>query len=154
MTAREQSFQFYTRLIISIALSTGLLELLVLRISQRSTPHQGCLVIAKDVMLSPEHACNPVIGLWVSQLSCFVYKLHSLQLDMAEFACVNAIMLLEQGLLTATTYGIHAPCFLKRSALLWLLRRLTVATISLPQGWVHLLKGWLVNFNPGLFKGW
>ena len=27
----------------------------------------------------------------------FAYKMQSLQLDMAEFACVNAIMLFEQG---------------------------------------------------------
>lgn len=38
-----------------------------------------------------------VLEQWSSQLACFSYKLQSLQLDMAEFACVNAIMLFEQG---------------------------------------------------------
>lgn len=54
-------------------------------------------MVAKDVLLSPETTYNIVLEQWAAQLSCFGYKLQSLQLDMAEFACVNAIMLFEQG---------------------------------------------------------
>lgn len=75
----------------------ALLELLVLRICQRSSAHQGAVLLAKDVLLNPEHSFNMVLEQWTSQLACFAYKLQSLQLDMAEFACVNAIMLFEQG---------------------------------------------------------
>ena len=75
----------------------ALLELLVLRICQRSGSHQGSVLLAKDVLLNPEHSFNMVLEQWSLQLACFAYKLQSLQLDMAEFACVNAIMLFEQG---------------------------------------------------------
>ena len=54
-------------------------------------------MVAKDVLLNPERSFNIVLEQWSSQLACFAYKLQSLQLDMAEFACVNAIMLFEQG---------------------------------------------------------
>ena len=57
-------------------------------------------MVAKDVLLNPEHSFNMVLEQWSSQLACFAYKLQSLQLDMAEFACVNAIMLFEQGVPT------------------------------------------------------
>ncbi|EDO42195.1 predicted protein [Nematostella vectensis] len=77
-------------------LSEGLLEVLILRICQRSTPHQGAVMVAKDTLLSPDNVFNIVLEQWAGQLSCFAYKLQSLQLDMAEFACVNAIMLFEQ----------------------------------------------------------
>ncbi|XP_068691980.1 retinoic acid receptor RXR-alpha-B-like [Montipora capricornis] len=77
-------------------LSSALLELLVLRVCQRSSPHQGSVMVAKDVLLHPEHSFNVMLEQWSSQLACFSYKLQSLQLDMAEFACVNAIMLFEQ----------------------------------------------------------
>ena len=55
------------------------------------------MLLAKDVLLNPEHSFNMVLEQWSLQLACFAYKLQSLQLDMAEFACVNAIMLFEQG---------------------------------------------------------
>ncbi|KAK2555552.1 Retinoic acid receptor RXR-alpha-B [Acropora cervicornis] len=77
-------------------LSSALLELFVLRVCQRSSPHQGSVLVAKDILLNPEHSFNMVLEQWSSQLACFSYKLQSLQLDMAEFACVNAIMLFEQ----------------------------------------------------------
>ena len=54
-------------------------------------------MVAKDVLVRPETTYNIVLEQWAAQLSCFGYKLQSLQLDMAEFACVNAIMLFEQG---------------------------------------------------------
>ena len=54
-------------------------------------------MVAKDVLLHPEHSFNMVLEQWSSQLACYSYKLQTLQLDMAEFACVNAIMLFEQG---------------------------------------------------------
>lgn len=75
----------------------ALLELLVLRVCQRSSPHQGSVMVAKDVLLNPEHSFNMVLEQWSSQMAGFAYKMQSLQLDMAEFACVNAIMLFEQG---------------------------------------------------------
>lgn len=81
----------------SFFLFVALLELLVLRVCQRSSAHQGSVLLAKDVLLTPEHSFNLVLEQWSSQLACFAYKLQSLQLDMAEFACVNAIMLFEQG---------------------------------------------------------
>ncbi|XP_020906016.1 retinoic acid receptor RXR-alpha [Exaiptasia diaphana] len=77
-------------------LTNGILELLILRICQRSTPHQGSILVAKDVLVRPETTYNILLEQWAAQLSCFGYKLQSLQLDMAEFACVNAIMLFEQ----------------------------------------------------------
>ena len=54
-------------------------------------------MVAKDVLLNPEHSFNMVLEQWSSQMASFAYKMQSLQLDMAEFACVNAIMLFEQG---------------------------------------------------------
>jgi len=54
-------------------------------------------MVAKDVLLHPEHSFNMVLEQWSSQMAGFAYKMQSLQLDMAEFACVNAIMLFEQG---------------------------------------------------------
>jgi len=54
-------------------------------------------MVAKDVLVRPETTYNILLEQWSAQLSCFGYKLQSLQLDMAEFACVNAIMLFEQG---------------------------------------------------------
>lgn len=74
-----------------------MLELLVLRVCQRSSPHQGSVMVAKDVLLNPEHSFNMALEQWSSQMAGFAYKMQSLQLDMAEFACVNAIMLFEQG---------------------------------------------------------
>ena len=79
------------------AIDPALLELLVLRVCQRSSPHQGSVMVAKDVLLNPEHSFNMVLEQWFSQMAGFAYKMQSLQLDMAEFACVNAIMLFEQG---------------------------------------------------------
>ena len=89
----------------SFFLFVALLELLVLRVCQRSSAHQGSVLLAKDVLLTPEHSFNLVLEQWSSQLACFAYKLQSLQLDMAEFACVNAIMLFEQGELSHNLRG-------------------------------------------------
>ena len=83
-----------------------MLELLVLRVCQRSSPHQGSVMVAKDVLLNPEHSFNMVLEQWSSQMAGFAYKMQSLQLDMAEFACVNAIMLFEQG-----DYFLHSLNF-------------------------------------------
>ena len=72
------------------------------------------MVLAKDVLLNPEHSFNMVLEQWSSQLAWFAIKLQSLQLDMAEFACVNAIMLFEQGKRTShqrcapSVVGAHA----------------------------------------------
>lgn len=82
---------------INYLIDPALLELLVLRVCQRSSPHQGSVMVAKDVLLNPEHSFNMVLEQWSSQMAGFAYKMQSLQLDMAEFACVNAIMLFEQG---------------------------------------------------------
>ena len=38
-----------------------------------------------------------VIGQWVSLLLMYARKLQTLQLDMAEFACLSAILLFTQG---------------------------------------------------------
>ena len=70
-------------------------------------------MVAKDVLLNPEHSFNMVLEQWSSQLACFAYKLQSLQLDMAEFACVNAIMLFEQGELSI--YRLSILCKLRHS---------------------------------------
>ena len=92
-----QFYAYFYKVHYPVLFHTALLELLVLRVCQRSSPHQGSVMVAKDVLLHPEHSFNVMLEQWSSQLACFSYKLQSLQLDMAEFACVNAIMLFEQG---------------------------------------------------------
>lgn len=77
-------------------------------------------MVAKDVLLSPETTYNIVLEQWAAQLSCFGYKLQSLQLDMAEFACVNAIMLFEQGKGRFTNEGHFDGCaIVERTTGVW-----------------------------------
>ena len=94
--------------------TAALLELFFLRVCQRSSPHQGSVLVAKCVLLNPEHSFNMVLEQWSSQLACFSYKLQSLQLNMEEFACVNAVMLFDQGNL-ACFPQMHSDKDLKRN---------------------------------------
>jgi hypothetical protein len=73
------------------------LELWVFRICQRSSPHQGFVVFAKEVVWHVDYQSHVVIGQWVSLLLMYARKLQTLQLDMAEFACLSTILLFTQG---------------------------------------------------------
>ena len=44
-----------------------------------------------------DYQSHVVIGQWVSLLLMYARKLQTLQLDMAEFACLSAILLFTQG---------------------------------------------------------
>lgn len=67
------------------------------RICQRSSPHQGFVVFAKEVVWHVDYQSHVVIGQWVSLLLMYARKLQTLQLDMAEFACLSTILLFTQG---------------------------------------------------------
>ncbi|XP_028393411.1 nuclear receptor subfamily 4 group A member 1-like [Dendronephthya gigantea] len=77
-------------------LSEAALELWVFRICQRSSPHQGFVVFAKEVVWHVDYQSHVVIGQWVSLLLMYARKLQTLQLDMAEFACLSTILLFTQ----------------------------------------------------------
>lgn len=77
-------------------LSEAAIELWVFRICQRSSPHQGFVVFAKEVVWHVDYQSHVVIGQWVALLLMYARKLQTLQLDMAEFACLSTILLFTQ----------------------------------------------------------
>lgn len=77
-------------------LNEAALELWVFRICQRSSPHQGFVVFAKEVVWHVDYQSHVVIGQWVSLLLMYARKMQTLQLDMAEFACLSTILLFTQ----------------------------------------------------------